>query len=313
MEALISVLMPVYNVAPYVAEAIESILRQTYRNFEFVIVDDCSTDGTFDICKKYAGQDSRIVLLHNEQNLKIEGTLNKGLEHCHGKYVVRMDGDDISLPDRFERMKAYLDEHPDVSMVGTSVENIDADGKFLGRTVYPDNWELIQASCTLKIPLGHIWMTYKWVYEKLHGYRKLFGTEDWDFLLRFLTEGYKCTNISDYFGNKMRLNRAGDSGSVFGAKKLKSKAYVVKLYKERLKTGKDSYDLQAAEKYVRSSAFAQRLYFLSSTFLYKAFDCRATKKYVGMVCFLLCSLISPLQARYLYEAMKYRLIARKQK
>ena len=96
---LISVLMPVYNVASYVSEAIESILKQTYTNFEFIIIDDCSTDGTFAICEGYARKDNRIVLLHNEQNLKIEGSLNRGLAHCHGKFVIRMDGDDVSLPE----------------------------------------------------------------------------------------------------------------------------------------------------------------------------------------------------------------------
>lgn len=306
---LISVLMPVYNVASYVSEAIESILKQTYTNFEFIIIDDCSTDGTFAICEGYARKDNRIVLLHNEQNLKIEDSLNRGLAHCHGKFVIRMDGDDVSLPDRLEKLKCFLDEHKEISLVGTSVENIDSNGNSLGYTIYPDDWSFILKTCTLKIPLGHIWMTYKSVYDDLKGYRKLFGTEDWDFLLRFMSKGYKCTNISDYFGNKMRLNRAGNSSSVFGAKKLKSKAYTVKMYKERLKNKKDSYSLQNAEKYVHSFPLEQKLYALSSKTLYKAISCRANKNIVGMIFFLLCSLISPLQVKYLCDVLKYKIIA----
>ena len=147
---LVSILMPVYNVESYLSESIESILNQTYENIEFVIIDDCSSDGTYEVCKKYAAQDSRIVLLHNTENLKIEGSLNRGLKYCHGKYVLRMDGDDFSFPDRIEKLKTYLDEHKDVVLVGSSVEITDAQGKHLGNNTFLGNWNEIQKTCTLK-------------------------------------------------------------------------------------------------------------------------------------------------------------------
>ena len=181
---LISIIMPVYNVEHFVSEAIDSILEQTYRNIEFIIVDDCSTDGTFEICQKYAKKDSRIKLFKNEKNSKIEYSLNRALENCTGKYIARMDGDDISECQRLEKMKNFLDNHLDIKLVGTSAITIDTHGEEIGKTVFLSDFEKIKQTCLLRTPVAHIWMTYKSIYNELNGYRKLFATEDYDFILR---------------------------------------------------------------------------------------------------------------------------------
>lgn len=115
---LVTVLMPVYNGEKYIKEAIDSILCQTFKNFEFLIINDGSTDSSVEIIKSY--RDSRIRLLINEHNLGLIGTLNIGLKEARGKYIARMDQDDISMPERLERQIAYLDTQYEVGLLGTT-------------------------------------------------------------------------------------------------------------------------------------------------------------------------------------------------
>lgn len=310
---LISVIMPVYNVEHFVSEAIDSILEQTYKNIEFIIVDDCSTDGTFEICQKYAKKDSRIKLFKNEKNSKIEYSLNRALENCTGKYIARMDGDDISEYQRLEKMKNFLDSHSDIKLVGTSAMTIDTHGKEIGKTVFLSDFEKIKKTCLLRTPVAHIWMTYKSIYDELNGYRKLFATEDYDFILRLISAGYKCTNISDYFGYKIRINRLGNSSSTYGVKKLKSRWYTAKLYKERFENKADSYTLENCTKAIKTSKLTEKIYSLSNFCLYKAINNKAKKNIIKTLFFLLCSLISPYQISYLYETLKYKFLTRGEK
>jgi glycosyltransferase involved in cell wall biosynthesis len=116
----VTVLMPVFNSERYLREAIESILNQAYRNFEFLIINDGSTDGSVSIIKSY--NDRRIRLIHNERNLGLIHTLNRGIEQSRGHYIARMDADDISLPLRLLRQVAYMERHPDVGICGTWIE-----------------------------------------------------------------------------------------------------------------------------------------------------------------------------------------------
>ena len=128
----VSVLMPVYNDGAYVAQAIESILAQTFADFEFVIVDDGSTDATAEILADFAKRDERIRVLTHERNAGIVAALNRGLDACRGRYVARMDADDIALPHRLAIQVARMDEARDVVVLGGSLEYIDADGRDLG-------------------------------------------------------------------------------------------------------------------------------------------------------------------------------------
>ncbi len=124
----VSVLMPAYNDAPFVGKAIDSILAQSFMDFEFIIVDDGSTDDTGDVIARKAERDKRIRVVTNERNLGIVAALNRGLDACRGRYVARMDADDIALPDRLAMQVARMDEAPDVVALGGSLEYIDATG-----------------------------------------------------------------------------------------------------------------------------------------------------------------------------------------
>lgn len=115
----VTVLMPVYNAAPFMAEAMRSILSQTFRDFEFLIIDDGSTDDSVAIIE--ACKDSRIRLVGNGRNLGLVASLNRGLELARGEYIARMDADDISLPERLERQVRFMDAHPQVGVCGSWV------------------------------------------------------------------------------------------------------------------------------------------------------------------------------------------------
>lgn len=114
----VSVLMPAYNSEKYIAEAIESILNQTFTDFEFIIINDGSTDGTSKIVRKYANRDPRIKFIDNKRNQGLIAVLNQGLDLCTGEYIARMDSDDISRPERFKLQVDYMDAHPNVGVVG---------------------------------------------------------------------------------------------------------------------------------------------------------------------------------------------------
>jgi glycosyltransferase involved in cell wall biosynthesis len=129
----VSVLMSVYNGSQYLREAIDSILTQTFSDFEFILIDDCSTDNSWEILTSYASHDSRIILIQNKENLGLTKSLNKGLKIARGKYIARQDADDVSLPLRLEKQVSCIDKKSEVGLVSCNLEMIDASGdtKFL--------------------------------------------------------------------------------------------------------------------------------------------------------------------------------------
>ena len=131
----VSVIMPVFNGERYLREAVDSILNQTFRDFEFVIIDDGSTDNTATILASYA--DPRLRIIRNESNVGITASLNLGLELAGGEYIARMDHDDISEPQRLEKQVAYMDENPNVVASGTWARDIDAEGREIGQRCVP--------------------------------------------------------------------------------------------------------------------------------------------------------------------------------
>lgn len=229
---LISILMPTYNVAPYVEEAVQSILQQTYQNIELIIVDDCSTDETYSILQRLAKMDSRIVLKRNEKNCKICITLNKAWAQAKGAFIGRMDGDDISQPERFSVLKKFLDEHPDVDLVGSQLISIDEKGNVLSMKKYLRTPTFIRYGNRTASCVSHIWLAKREVYEVLNGYRNIPYAEDYDFLLRGEKKGFKYANVEDYVYS-VRI-RQGNTGSTNGLRQIKTKYYVQDINGERI-------------------------------------------------------------------------------
>lgn len=137
----VSVVMSVYNGQEYLREAIESILNQTFKNFEFIIVNDGSYDDSLNIIKSY--NDPRIVLI-NQQNTGLAVALNNGIRLANSKYIARMDADDIAMIDRLEKQKEFLDQNLDYVLVGSNAIVTDKDGNAIYTSKLPLDWELIK-------------------------------------------------------------------------------------------------------------------------------------------------------------------------
>lgn len=134
-DPLVSVLLPVYNAEKFLRESIQSILDQTYINLELLIFDDGSTDKTRQIASQFSQSDSRIRLFTEDNNQGIVSALNRGLESSKGKYIARMDADDICLPPRIEKQVEYLELNPEIGLLGCRIQYIDEYGKL---TLLPD-------------------------------------------------------------------------------------------------------------------------------------------------------------------------------
>lgn len=191
----ISVIMPAYNAEKYIAEAIESILGQTFDDFEFIIINDCSTDRTEEIVLSY--DDPRIVYVKNEENLGVAATLNKGLAIAKGEYIARMDADDISLPERFAKQVEYLDEHNDAAVLGCSIERFSSD-RSLDIRRFSADFDSMMVDMLFACGVAHpsVMMRAE-VIRSLGGYDEAFnGLEDYELWCRVL-EKHKITTLPD--------------------------------------------------------------------------------------------------------------------
>lgn len=222
--------MPVYNVELYVEEAIVSILNQSYRNIEFIIIDDCSTDKTWEIVSYYSDIDKRIVSHRFSENRRIADALNFGLQLATGEFIARMDGDDISTVDRIRRLFDYLIENPDISLVGSFMEIINESGQTIGeRKLITDYFDLLKI-VKFASPVPHIWLCKKSVYDLVGNYR-LPGAEDYDFLLRMISKNLMFSNVPDYL-YKVRT-RDGNTSTSIGYMQFISARLAYKLFLER--------------------------------------------------------------------------------
>jgi glycosyltransferase involved in cell wall biosynthesis len=196
---LISVLMPVYNAQRYIAKAVESILTQTFGDFEFIIIDDGSTDSSPGILRKYAARDPRIKLI-SRPNTGYVRALNEALALARGEFVARMDADDVAMSDRFERQASFLRGNPDVVLLGGAQELIDASGcLLLCPSVLVTNDQLQAAFLEGKTEICHpTAMIRRKAMVDAGGYdESLRPAEDLDLWLR-LAEIGKVANLPDF-------------------------------------------------------------------------------------------------------------------
>lgn len=196
---LVSIVMPVYNTAPFLEEAVSSILNQTFTDFEFIIIDDGSTDGSLELLKTFS--DKRIVLLSNGINRGLVFTLHRGLKAAQGKYIARMDGDDASVRDRLEIQLEYLKAHPEADLVASCVELMDEEGKNIG--VWVDDVkhvtaESIRSFLPVNNSLAHPTVLAKAEIIRALGYSvSQRDAEDYDLWLRWASRGYSMHKIPD--------------------------------------------------------------------------------------------------------------------
>lgn len=194
--------MPVYNVAPFIWDSIQSILDQTYRDFELLIIDDCSTDDTCGIIDSF--HDRRIKLIRNEVNKGLVYGLNLGLQQLHHEFIARMDGDDFCLPNRLENQIRFMDDNPDVVLCGTQAywEEVDQQGNF-GKSYnwdYPVSDEAIRVSLLWSASFVHpsimirgdVIRSNQLIYDENYP----IACEDWHMWVRLSNYG-RLANLSD--------------------------------------------------------------------------------------------------------------------
>lgn len=193
----ISVIMAVHNNGETVSEAIDSIIAQTYQDWDLIICDDHSTDGTYEILLSYRDQYSnKIKVLRNEINSKLAFSLNRCLQHAQGKYIARMDGDDVSLPERFEKQLQFMESHPEYDVVGTAMIPFDHNGERAQRAgkETPEKFDLLWNSCFAHATI----MMRKSAYDHLNGYvvsRRTQRGQDYDMWFRFFAAGFRGYNM----------------------------------------------------------------------------------------------------------------------
>lgn len=186
MKPKVSVVLPAYNAEKYIAQSIESILGQTFKDFELIIINDCSQDKTWGIIEKFAKRDKRILAISNTKNLKLANSLNKGIELAKGKYIARMDADDWSYPDRLETQYRFMEKHPKVGIVGGSMNVCSEDLKITNSRSYPVSDKKIRSRIFFYSPFSHpLIMIRKDVLDKVGGYDTAFNpAEDYELYFR---------------------------------------------------------------------------------------------------------------------------------
>ena len=197
MKPTISIISGIYNCAETLPEAIESIFAQTVTDWEWILCDDASGDNTYDVAKEYADKyPGKFVLIRNEQNMGLNYTLNRCLEHAQGKYIARMDGDDICSPERFEEELRCLEENPDIAIVSVDMDCFDQTGVW-GKISHPENPQ--PKDFLVRSPFSHApCMVRKEAFITVGGYsveRRLLRVEDYHLWVKMYAAGYRGRNI----------------------------------------------------------------------------------------------------------------------
>ncbi len=223
----VSVIMGAYNCGETVGAAINSIKAQTYKDWECIICDDGSKDDTWEILKKTVGNDERFILIKNERNITLGGTLNRCIQMARGIYLARQDADDISLPQRLEKQVLFMDNNPHISVAGTYAELFDRKGKIWGilkPPLNPETKDWIKGSCVIH---PSTLMRKKDIIEIGLYNPEAIRLEDLDLWLRMVHKGYKIVTIpetlyryrldlSDYKKKKLKY-RWNEAKLIYGA------------------------------------------------------------------------------------------------
>lgn len=237
-DMLISVIMPIFNRERYLDAAIASIVHQTYPYLELILVDDASTDTSWEIARRWMDRDSRIRLYRNSSNQGIFYSRNRGVQEAQGSYIAFLDSDDIAEPQRFEAQMGLLLSGYD--LVGSSITFIDSRDKILGVEVVATTKDEIEKKMRYTLPLPNPTLLAKReVFHKVGAYR-FPCAEDYDFFLRAYDLGFKATNYCEPLV-KMRMHMQ-NTGVLHVRKQRFLSALVWKLHEERIAFGYEVTD-----------------------------------------------------------------------
>lgn len=234
----ISVLMSVYNGGVFLPKSIESVLDQSFANFEFIIINDCSTDNSLEIIKNYQRKDKRIKIISNKKNLGLTRSLNKGLKIATGKYIARIDADDYCRQDRLQKQAIFLEKNKDIFLVASWVSIVGEDGSHIGVKKMPTNSLAITKRLEKGNCLFHSSIMFR-AYPFAKYRNKFIYAQDYDFYLRLLSKNKKIAVISEPL---ISHRISGETISI--QKKAQQDSFAQKakeFYKQRKKNGKDKY------------------------------------------------------------------------
>jgi len=239
-KILISVVMSVYNSGKLIYQTIKSILNQTYKHFEFIIINDASTDNTLNVIKEYAKKENRIKIINNKKKLGIALASNKGLDAAKGKYIAMMDHDDISLPQRFEKELEFLEKNKDIFVVGTNYCLIDINNKKITNiNVITDSNKLKDNIINGRPKICHPSIMFR-NKTKIRYRSKIYYSQDYDFFLQLLANNKKISNLKEIlFQHRIHITQTSmqkkDKQYLFSRK-------AIEFYKEQNLFGKNNYN-----------------------------------------------------------------------
>lgn len=195
MKPKISIVMPVYNAEKYLRESIESILLQTFKDFEFIIIDDCSTDNSLKIIESY--HDKRIKIIRNRKNLGTSKSRNIGLKAAKGKYIAVMDADDVSLTDRLSIQYNYLENNSHIFLTGSSAIFIDKNGREIKKFRKYDDYKMLAWRLPKSCGIVHSSVMFRNTKEIF--YKEYYkSAHDYDLYLELLSQGKNLTNLPQF-------------------------------------------------------------------------------------------------------------------
>lgn len=238
--ATVSVIMGIYNCAHTLHEAIECILAQTVTDWELILCDDGSEDATYEVAMQYQALcPEKVIVLQNEHNLGLNATLNRCLEAATGRYIARMDGDDLCEPDRFEKELAVLESEPDIAIVSSDMVHFDEAGDWgrIAHPTYPEPPDFLRETPFCHAPC----MVRKEAYDAVGGYsvdEKLLRVEDYHLWVKMYKAGYRGKNLHEV------LYRMRDDRQAYGRRKFRyrlNEAYVKALVVRELRLPATGY------------------------------------------------------------------------
>lgn len=273
MEELISVIMSTYNeTIEELRNSISSILNQTYKNLEFIIVNDNPQNSNILTCLDEFS-DKRIVVIRNEVNKGIVESLNKAIEISNGKYIARMDADDISSIERISKQYIYLKKNG-LDIVGGNLELIDRNGKNLYKQHFPEKQKRIEFFLRWGNCVPHpTWLLKKDVYLSLNGYRNIPSCEDYDFICRAIKQGFRIGNLDEYI-LQYRLRENSISNSDIG------KQFIIRRY--LVKNKNKDLSVNDIDKYIKSALFKKEIFQYNEFMRIKQSIMNAKKYYLIM-------------------------------
>lgn len=306
-KPLISVVMSVYSEPEdYLRKSIESILKQSFSNFEFIIViDNPGYRKAYEIVNLYARDDKRIKIILNEKNEGLAASLNKAFSIAEGTYIARMDADDISFPIRLEKQFNYMEAHPDIAIMGSSIVYIDENDRIMESKLNRSNYQFLKRFIFCGgTPCFHpTWFFKKDLLKTVKGYRVLPTSQDYDFLMRVFFQGIKVSNMeAPLLYHRIHLARVSEEKNIY---QLKLTKYIMKAAKQGFIMDNERFSGHIIKKVLKTPYILYLLHRLSLRMA--IFSSRLKSKRRRILSFLIYSislLVSPYRLYHGLQSLK---------